>query len=431
MILLENFALSLYRLPGRVVISAIELALRAKHALNPRTYSRIQRIEQIVSGDQKGAPGRHAVFLTVQRDRLPGFVRRGIEAYGRAGCSVTVVVNGAPSTVLIAALKPIAAQIIIRNNIGRDFGAYKDAVLTLIDQEAAGACSLERLIIANDSVYYFSRGLDEMARRLTENEADFCGVCESNEIRYHLQSFILSFNKPVLSSAAFRDYWRKFLPIGTRQWAISKGEIGLSRVLVHAGFAPDVLYTTHALKARMDLLELDEVVERMALAPLSVRKKLRNETSNQAAPGVVDSGVDVYARWFSGLSVITDEGGARLRDEAPVALEKYLALGDKVYAGAERRARRGNQTLTQKMLEEVQKGSQVHFGGLLFMRELEMPFVKRDMVYRELFHAYEILDLLTTLGVEDVEAVAADLRVKGVASWFRGVKRFLYQHGVI
>lgn len=430
---LRDLALGVYRIPLDVIVALIETALRVKHACNPLTYSRARRIVRIIAGDQRGETGRHAIFLTIERARLPGFVRRGIEAYARAGCAITLVVNGEPSESFLQFVRPLVHQIIVRKNVGRDFGGYKDAVLTLFDQEARGEIAIQRLVIANDSVYYFGRGLDEMARWLVDNDSDFSGATESDEFTYHLQSFILSFSEAVVHSPAFRRYWRTYLPMGSRQWTIQRGELGLSRALIKARFAPGVLYTAHALKARLDALEPEEALDCVRLTPIAFRRKLAREERKEGDKSVdaADAGLEAYARWFAGLSAIAGEAAPGLRAEAPQAVENYMAFGDKALASARRRGRLASDALTRRMVENVHDGSQAHLGALLFLRELYMPFLKRDLVYREIFHAYEVLGELEALNMEDREAIAADLRLKGVSTWFGGLKRILYEGGII
>jgi len=430
--LLKSLLLGVYRAPGVLLVHFIEIWLRIKHLANPLTYSRVGRIVRLAPGRVRADGGRHVVFLTVQRDRLASYTRRAIEAYARAGCNVTVVVNGAPSAALIAALGPLAFQILVRKNIGRDFGGYKDGVLNLFDQQADGRIELNRLILANDSMYYFERGLDAMVSWLLTSHADFVGSNETNELRYHIQSFLLSFSSDVIESQPFRSYWRRYLPIGTRRWAIHHGEAGISRTLVRAGFAPSVLFTTHALKDKLDRLEPADVFERIQLMPIAFRRDLAHQEKEkwEQASKAADSGFEAYTNWFAGLAAISGEKGPAARG-ASDAVEKYITLGDQTLVNARRRERQASQAMSRFIIDRVQAGSQTHYGALLFMQELQSPILKRDIAYRGIFHAYEILDFLKSQGVDDLEEVAADLRVRGVSTWFRGLQRILYDGGII
>ncbi len=75
-----------------------------------------------------------------------------------------------------------------RRNKGLDFGAYKDAVLKLMQDEA----SISRLLILNDSVYVVRDGLDKLLEELLSDEYPVVAAYENWELHYHFQSFCLA-----------------------------------------------------------------------------------------------------------------------------------------------------------------------------------------------------------------------------------------------
>ena len=71
------------------------------------------------------------LFVVFARHAIPGFTLRGLEAFAKAGCNVTALVNGRLSPAVLDALKPHCWRIVHRANVGQDFGAWKAQLCTL------------------------------------------------------------------------------------------------------------------------------------------------------------------------------------------------------------------------------------------------------------------------------------------------------------
>ena len=61
-------------------------------------------------------------------------------------------------------------------------------------------------------------------------------ITESFDTRYHLQSYFLLFNNAVLRAPKFRKFWEGMRYIENKRVVIFKYEIGLSQMLLKAGF---------------------------------------------------------------------------------------------------------------------------------------------------------------------------------------------------
>src|SRR5690606_25733917 len=127
------------------------------------------------------------------------------------------------------------------------------------------------IVLANDSVYYLPDGLDRLLADLN-GEHDFIGVSEVFDHHYHVASFLISFGPRVLQSAAFQRFWKRYLPIGTRRWAIFQGEGALTAELLQAGFRPHVLFRAQALKPHLQSPRAPLLSESIALLPAIGRK---------------------------------------------------------------------------------------------------------------------------------------------------------------
>ena len=162
------------------------------------------------------------------------------------GLSVIFVSNsGQLLPEAVARLRPLCAAILVRRNIGYDFGAWREAIerLTLPRPQT------EMLVLANDSVYGPLHPLQETFDRIRFNEAPVWGLTESWQIGYHLQSYFLAFDNRVLCSPAWRRFWAGVRPAPSKHWLIRHYEVGLTQAMTRAGFPCKAIWP-HELLAR-------------------------------------------------------------------------------------------------------------------------------------------------------------------------------------
>jgi lipopolysaccharide biosynthesis protein len=155
-----------------------------------------------------------------------------------------------------------AYKLILRDNSGLDFGAYKDATLYLLKDHR-----MERLIYLNDSVYYFRRGLTEFVRRLAFSKADICSGFENFETSHHIQSFSMSFGPLIMTDERFKRFWQEYLPAKSRRWAINQGEIKLSKAALPLARDVEIIFQPEALRPALAAMSLAELTELFQLLP--------------------------------------------------------------------------------------------------------------------------------------------------------------------
>jgi hypothetical protein len=215
---------------------------------------------------------------------MPLFTRSVVEAFGESHFNLVLVFNKALSSAERSALLPKCHLLVERKNIGRDFGAYKDAI-ALIENCYA---KVERLFLMNDSVYFFCDGLGKVIGALDGPE-DFIGVSEVFEHHYHVASFMLSLGPGVLQHDVFRRFWRNYRPISTRQWCIHQGEGKFSADLIAAGFVPRILFRTRDLCGALAAVTQAEQRLAVALLPIKMRDKIaegKGDLAEQIAAAV-------------------------------------------------------------------------------------------------------------------------------------------------
>jgi hypothetical protein len=193
--------------------------------------------KQLVSQWPEGEiPLGEKVAVFVHADRR-GSVHEHVMHYVRSlvdsGFSVVFVTNsGKLKPESMAKLQQACAGVLVRRNVGYDFGAWREG----LEQLHLPRPNTTMVVLVNDSVYGPLRPLNEMLDRIDFHEADIWGATECWLRRYHLQSYFLAFNPEVLRSEAWRRFWRKVRPAPSKQWLIRHYEIGLTQALIRAGF---------------------------------------------------------------------------------------------------------------------------------------------------------------------------------------------------
>ena len=129
-------------------------------------------------------------------------------------------------------LETLGADVHIRENKGLDFGSWQYGIEKIGNLE-----SLDQLLLANDSVFGPLFDLGFMFDQMNRTDADFWGVTDSYEGRWHLQSYFLCFNANVIRSEVFREFFRKDFSALPKRQVINQGEIALSQDLILAGFS--------------------------------------------------------------------------------------------------------------------------------------------------------------------------------------------------
>ncbi len=366
-----------YQLEHAFVL-ALEGIPRLISRFDPRVYSEAKRIRSVRDGRNEKPGGKFFVLVLYCTDKLPAFTRTIIDAVARSQFNLVVVSNAHLTDDLAEELRGKSRLLIERNNVGRDFGGYKDGIAIVLRR-----FDVERLVIANDSLFYLNEGLDELLAKL-DGPHDLIGVSEVYDHHYHVASFLMSFRRRVVESAAFRDFWRRYKPLDSRRWAIFRGEGDLSAQLLRGGFRPHILY--RAVHLRPHLANEDAV---LPLLPLQVRD------------------------WLAGRG---EARSTTLLHKIGVALKWLRGTPQRKLAGAD------------LVIDEIMGRNQMHAGGLMFRKFMGLPLIKRDVYYRGV---YSLDDLAVAVADQPPalrEEIMADLRRRGNSEPLGPFGRLLHRH---
>lgn len=201
-----------------------------------RRWAKPANARIIKSGTGTQAEGKHTIlclFAHFDRDGLiDDYVVQYLQALDDLGCE-TVFVSTADGLVdgEVEKIRPYCVRYIVRQNSGYDFASWRTGLETVGD-----ISRFERLIVANDSVYGPLQDLRAVFDEMVNRNTAFWGITDSLRYGRHLQSYFVVFERPVLQSTIFRDFWRKLPDYRHKHVVIIQCEVGLSRALAAAGF---------------------------------------------------------------------------------------------------------------------------------------------------------------------------------------------------
>jgi hypothetical protein len=369
---------TLLRLTRSVGLVLLAYAIKLRWLLDLRTHSHQSRVLEIAEGACVHEGDKYLIFVLNSLDAIPSYHRCVLEAAQRLRVNVIVASHIPYQGENRAYLLRNCHTLLIRKNIGRDFGGYKDAILYLWRKKLP----LASLILANDSVFYIPDQVDALICAALNCDG-FFGVTEATHGPYHVQSYFVGFGPEVLPSNAFRRFWTRYCPINTRYHAIQLGEFGLSKAIIKGRFAPTLAYSAVHLHQQLCRLPLSELVPEFRHLPKHPRRAI-----------------------FAAVN-----GNPRL---PPEILLNFVR----------------SELLTIFSNENHTTGL-----GFLFSRFGGFPVIKRDMVYRELYTLLEVTTFTETLDPEVRAEIIRDLRLRGsinndTLGMFGSVKRKLIDVGL-
>jgi hypothetical protein len=229
----------LKRLPGKIwrllwqqVLPA--LAYLASFLRSPRQTLSVWPEEGIRIGP------RVALFVHFDADgAVQPHVLQYLSALVATGLTVVFVTNsGHLGADAMAVLRGLCAGVIVRRNVGYDFGAVRET----IERIGLPRPDTEFVLLANDSVYGPLQPLGPLLERMDFDRADLWGMTESWQTRYHLQSYFVAFGRAALTSPAWPAFWHSVRPVSSKWWIIRHYEIGLTQRFLRAGLRARALW---------------------------------------------------------------------------------------------------------------------------------------------------------------------------------------------
>ncbi|WP_454169915.1 rhamnan synthesis F family protein [Microbacterium paulum] len=163
-----------------------------------------------------------------------------------------VVVNGTLTEEGRAQLDPYADEIVMRENVGYDIWAHKEA----LDLVGADISRFDEVVLANDTWFGPVRPFGPVLSRMEGHAAHFWGMTDHARedvnpftghgyLPYHLQSFWIAVRREMFESDAWRSYWRDLPEMPDYYDAVLKHEVVFTEYFSDRGFVPAVAFGCH------------------------------------------------------------------------------------------------------------------------------------------------------------------------------------------
>jgi GT2 family glycosyltransferase len=198
--------------------------------------------EEILIHQQTGEQKHDTVTLFSHfdaEDRIGSDVRFYLESLSRFSDIVFVSTAENLSEETLRSIEPLCMEIIVKRNIGYDFGAWKSG----FDHLNERLDHYQNLILCNDSVYGPMFDLKEIFDKMCS--LDLWAMTDNYEIEYHLQSYFMVYSRKAFTHPTFRRFWENFKIYENKQALIEHNEIGFSQEMMQSGLKYDVYYSVH------------------------------------------------------------------------------------------------------------------------------------------------------------------------------------------
>lgn len=216
--------------------------------------------------------GRRLVVYVVwdRRGEVEDYVPFALSGFRDQAAHILVVVNGSLSDEGRAKLEPVVDEILVRDNLGFDIWAHKDALTHL----GPRLTEFDELLMTNDTWFGPVRDFAPVFERMAIQQLHFWGMTDHAReepnpfthrgvLAYHLQSFWIAVRKEMFLSPQWSDYWRDLPQMPGYFDAVLKHETIFTEHFATRGFRHGVAFasddypTDHPALFNADLLLAD------------------------------------------------------------------------------------------------------------------------------------------------------------------------------
>jgi lipopolysaccharide biosynthesis protein len=181
------------------------------------------------------------------------------------------VSNGPLARKSVRAVEAIVQQIIIRENVGFDVGAYKAALQNVGFKELT---AYDEVILYNHTFYAPIFPFREMFAEMDSRDCGFWGITDHSEVipnpftqsgilHRHIQSHFIAVRQPMASSIEFRNYWETMPIITGYLHSILTHESRFTRHFEQLGYKSSVYIDANDYDSdNPTFINVDETIER-------------------------------------------------------------------------------------------------------------------------------------------------------------------------
>ena len=167
-----------------------------------------------------------------------------VSVYSKIMDDLVFVTNSMLEQEELEKVKPYVSRCICRENKGLDFGAWKEAILLLGRKKIM---EYDELVLCNNSCFAPIFPLEKMFIEMEQEDVDFWGNCifpysldgsyiHKDCIPEHLQSYFTVYNKNLLKSDTFWEFWEDIPVYENYIDVVGNCESQFTKILADAGF---------------------------------------------------------------------------------------------------------------------------------------------------------------------------------------------------
>jgi hypothetical protein len=255
-----------------------------KDLLNISFYLKCVRILKIIRNDAiKYNGGKYCIYSIYSPNGIQKDHKITIQNLNELKINIVCIYVGKSNDLTtLKYLEENTFITVVRKNIGRDFGAYKDGLLEVLKLQSKFK-DLKKLIFLNDSCFIRSNGIQEIFEKLIDDRYDVCAAFENFQYKYHLQSFCLSVSGSIFFNKKFLKFWKNYVPFSSRPHSINSGEKGLTKCIMKITDKIDIIFPLDLLyKKLLQKHEKEQIdFETLLLLPTELRKVILKDYSDQ------------------------------------------------------------------------------------------------------------------------------------------------------
>lgn len=141
-------------------------------------------------------------------------------------------------------------------NKGWDFSLYKTGTKYIC--EGVKNKNFERVLYANDSVFYLKKGLHQFLKKFLDVNSDFVSTFEnSGNGRYHYSSWIFSVKREIFFSEKYQKFFNNIYDIKNKFYSIHFGEHRFSKLMLSLTESIETIFSNEYLLRVMDKIKIE------------------------------------------------------------------------------------------------------------------------------------------------------------------------------
>lgn len=358
--------------------------------------ARTKKYSNILS-ERMGNTDIVVIIALYEKTMLRSDVRRYLETLKKKGAYIIAANTCELSVEDVKLISGIVDVYIEKDNIGRDFGSYKECVLYFFDKGINNIC--KRLLICNDSVFYCTDGIDAFVDEMIKSKKNVLGSTENHDFFRHLGSFFLIISSNIFNNKAFLAFWKNYKKTNVRPHIIKKGELALSAMLFSASHGDidfSSLYNASKIDVWADskdkILDLPSLIRNGEVTSGSFVNLQENFCKNL----IIDSYYRLYLKeGISSPEIKTSKELMKQEIDERVGYLTFIQWIDFLKSDVTSIPDTLLAAIKSVCLEIFTQGSQIHLNAVIF-KMMGMPIIKLDLLYRSALSFCDIL-LLTDM----------------------------------